>query len=1259
MALSVRSRLGPYEIQALLGAGAMGEVYRARDVRLRRSVAIKVLPSEVVEDPERLERFGEEARAAGSLSHPNVLTVFDVGVEDGVPYMVTELLEGATLGTLLGGSGLPFRRAADYGLQIARGLAAAHAKGIVHRDLKPQNLFVTTDGRVKILDFGLAQASVEVRAEEKTASAAWDAGLHLSGTMGYMSPEQTKGQRADHRSDLFAFGCVLYEMLSGRRAFGRETAAETLAAILKEEPEEIEGGERAVPSGLVHVVRRCLEKGPERRFQSAQDLAFALETLSGAGTTPGVGEGGVALRALVSLAVEGSGEEAMSLSRQLLPGHGGREAGGLCLFERPIDAVRFALACQEGLAGSEARARIGVHLGEVVLRGDEKPVEVDGASRETASCLTRLAEGGQTLLTRGAFDLARRAWVGVDKDRPPRWLAHGTYAFPDLEEGIDVFEVGIEGRSPLRAPTGGNDARRVTSERTTLGWRPAAGEDVPRRAKWELVERLGGGGFGEVWLSEHRKTGERRAFKFCFEAERLRGLKREVTLFRLLKETLGERDDIARVFDWNFDEAPYFIESEYTEGGSLSTWAKAQGGIQAVPLATRLELMAQVSEALAAAHSVGVLHKDVKPQNVLIAESGGKPRARLADFGIGLVRDASVLDGRGFTVTGFTELRSTASSGSGTRLYMAPELLEGKPPTTLADVYALGVMLYQVVVGDLERALAPGWERDVEDELLREDIASCAEGRPERRLGNALRLAERLRGLEERRAERENERKQKEESESVRRALETARGRRRVAVGVAVVTAAVLAVVSVLAVRAERARRSADRARADAEDLVNYMLGDLQTKLQAVGRLDPLEGAVEKARAYYEGVPREEVTKEGETRRAIALRQISNTSFLLGDARGAIPPCEESQAILKALLTRHPGELALETELGGTYLVCARPRRALGDWEMYRSDVWAGLAIMKEVASRDPENREALLVLARLHRHAVGEQAYASYAKANEQASIESSRAYHSIAKRLAARFPRDPEVLRELAGSYEALGWLHMYLDDDIGDEALEDARGAVDAAATAVSIDPGDAQNEEPLARAYSGNGNCKGGLGDVLEARGDLAGALESYQAGLGVLRKLIERDPANAQWRRLMGWAHARSGNALLRLGRLEEAEESSKAALALLVPVQERSQTWEDNRLTLAYARMLEGRLRAARGDRSRARAAWEAAAALVSPSAVGTDRLMPRWPYVTSLLLLDRTEEARPVIEKLAKGGGTEPEVRGLMREKGMALPAR
>jgi len=278
MTLAAGTRLGPYEIVSPLGAGGMGEVYKARDTRLGRDVAIKVLPAEVAGDADRLLRFEREARAASALNHPNILTVHDVGNEAGVSFLVTELLHGESLRESLSAGPLPARRVVEIATQVAHGLAAAHEKGIVHRDLKPENIFLPGNGPAKILDFGLARWEVRAAgtlSEAPTMAESTAAGVML-GTVGYMAPEQVRGERADARSDIFAFGCVLHEMLGGRNPFRRESAIESFHAILKEEPPSLDSA-ASIPPALEHIVRHCLEKLPERRFQSASDLAFALE----------------------------------------------------------------------------------------------------------------------------------------------------------------------------------------------------------------------------------------------------------------------------------------------------------------------------------------------------------------------------------------------------------------------------------------------------------------------------------------------------------------------------------------------------------------------------------------------------------------------------------------------------------------------------------------------------------------------------------------------------------------------------------------------------------------------------------------------------------------------------------------------------------------------------------------------------------------------------------------------------------------------
>jgi len=298
MPLTPGTKLGPYEILAPIGAGGMGEVYRAKDTRLAREVAVKILPPAFALDPERLRRFTSEAQAVAALNHPNILAIHDIGNEAGSQYLVMEFLDGESLRERLQAGALSIRKATEYAEQIAKGLAAAHDKGIVHRDLKPENIFVTRDGHVKILDFGLAKLTAlepKDANETLTRASATQPGVVL-GTVGYMSPEQVRGQVADQRSDIFSFGSIFYEMLSGKRAFTGDSSVEVMSAILKEEPPPLTEALRTIPPALDRIVHHCLEKNPAERFQSARDVAFNIASLSDLSST-GTGTGATATAA--------------------------------------------------------------------------------------------------------------------------------------------------------------------------------------------------------------------------------------------------------------------------------------------------------------------------------------------------------------------------------------------------------------------------------------------------------------------------------------------------------------------------------------------------------------------------------------------------------------------------------------------------------------------------------------------------------------------------------------------------------------------------------------------------------------------------------------------------------------------------------------------------------------------------------------------------------------------------------------------------
>ena len=624
------------------------------------------------------------------------------------------------------------------------------------------------------------------------------------------------------------------------------------------------------------------------------------------------------------------------LARNILAQHNGIEIdktdGFLLFFDRPIEAVNFCLDYHQALAelskevGVEVATRAGIHLGEVVVRknSDEdvargaNVVEVEGLAKPATARLMALAGGKQTLLSHSVFDVARRAAVGLEHGHGElRWVAHGGYLLKGVEDAVEVFEVGVEGFAPLAPPPDSEKAKRAADDGTVLGWRPAPDQEVPRRARWIVQEKLGEGGFGEVWLAQHQKTGDRRVFKFCYETERLKALQREVTLFRLLKEDLGDRQDINRILDWNFDEAPYFIEAEYCAAGSLIDWVRAQDGLEAVPVNTRLEIVAQVAEALAAAHSVGVLHKDVKPANVLIRSTQDEtPQICLADFGIGYVTDKSRLEGVDMTNFAVTDVLSDEeATATGTVRYLAPELLEERPATVQADIYALGVMLYQSVVGDFKKSLAPGWERGVEDELLREDIAAAVDGNPQRRLGNALRIAERLRSLDERWAEREAERQAAQQE--VR-----ARKRRRVAYFAAAVSSVMFVIAAIFSVMIYRAQQIAEENLQLAQRAVDETLTQLGSEdLADVPQMEEVRRRILAAALpfYLEFQKRQPSDPEMRMDPALAHRRLGDIYRLESDIDGADAEYQIAIDMLTTLAAQYPARADYRDALAHTH----------------------------------------------------------------------------------------------------------------------------------------------------------------------------------------------------------------------------------------------------------------------------------------------------------------------------------------------------
>lgn len=680
--------------------------------------------------------------------------------------------------------------------------------------------------------------------------------------------------------------------------------------------------------------------------------------------------------------------------------------GFMARFATASSAVESALRFQHALRardprlpeGLAFRVRIGLHLGEVADLGSDiyGKTKVIGLAADLAARVMGLATPGQVLMTRAAFDDARQYVrehppVGTDAKPPPalRWVAHGPYVFKGADEPIEVFEVGAEGAAPLAAPPDSDKAKRAAryDELETLGWRPASGLEIPRRKGWFLQRKLGEGGFGEVWLASQKASGSTRVFKFCFDADRLRSFKREVTLFKLIRQSLGSRDDIAELFEVQLEQPPFFLESEYAAGGNLLDWSARAGGIGTVPPAKRIDIVRRVAEAVAAAHSLGILHKDIKPANILMHEAqGGVYQPRLADFGIGVLVDKSQLAARNITVAGMTMsgLTENQSSRTGTRLYAPPESDQGRAFTVQGDVYALGVLLYQMVVGDLQRPLATGWARDVEDPILAEDIALSVDGDPARRLGSASEFAKRLASLDSRR--------QALEASLTRRERERRRQRRTRIVGACAAALAGLMVLVGLGWYRERAMHADTAAARDRSDKFGQFLVKV---FEAGAPIHASSGKFDFSKMLDEVAKDSSALDGGDPDTALRLR-LAMARFLhansrLDDAlahlRGAekhITPPETNTAIdalilrSKVLLDLKQPDDALAVAARAIAAVESRPAPAPGASAKDITPAITNLATALQDAGRLPQALEQFRLAVRLRRDHGTKQSLAS-----------------------------------------------------------------------------------------------------------------------------------------------------------------------------------------------------------------------------------------------------------------------------------------
>jgi serine/threonine-protein kinase len=956
------------------------------------------------------------------------------------------------------------------------------------------------------------------------------------------------------------------------------------------------------------------------------------------------------------------------VARDLLPLHNGVEIdkadGFLIMFERPVDAVGYALAYHQALAelslelSVQLRARAGIHMGEVFLRENEpddvargaKPLEVEGLAKVTAARVMSLAGGRQTLITEGAFKLARQAAEStVPAGGELLWLAHGPYLFKGVSEPIGIFEVGVLGESLLEVPTDTAKAHRAVAagEEITLGWRPGPGQEIPRRSGWILEKQLGEGGFGEVWQATQKETGEQRVFKFCYEADRLRALQREVTFFRLLKRTLGDRPEIVRLLDWSFEQAPYFLEMEYIEGCVLAAWAAERGGLSQVPTGERLEIIAQVAEALSAAHSVGILHKDIKPRNILIScDHQGACRAKLADFGISQIVDREALLAKGITVMGLTDVVPDSSSPViGSHHYMAPEVSEGKVATIQADIYSLGVILYQMIVGDLSHALAPGWRRDVADGLLAEDIALMVDGRPEKRPASALEVADRLRRLDERRTRR-----------AARLRRKVLRRRLRFHGAVAAV---VLLVVTIVAVQAIRARRQADRLRGQAEDLVSFMLGDLYDRLEPIGRLDVLDSAGEEVLKYYESLQEDEITDTSLAKHVKALNKLGDVRMAQGNLGGALVYFQKSLQFAKALHDRDPNDPQRKFDLGQSHFWVGDGYLRLGGIEDALTHMQRYLDLSLDLVEHQPNNSDWQFEVACGHTNIAD-----VLTRSGEDLALAGKhyRKALEISRELVALKPDSALYRIRLAKGNTKLGiWMETSGSDlplalSRYEEALEELEDLVD-------LDPTNMGLKRQLTNVYDRAGNLAMQIGEATEATRYL-------QCQKDLCTDLTSIDPSNVEWQeicvnnhinsgialslqgftgqalerygaalhgtsdrpeiqRLQAAAHNQMGRIYLDSGNLSRALEAAQRAHVLIVQLAEARPNDRSVLQTRAECHLLEGDIHAAQGRYGEAEDSWQHALEAIRPIAQTSAYYRLLDPWIRAKLSLGQYEEVK------------------------------
>jgi tetratricopeptide (TPR) repeat protein len=920
-------------------------------------------------------------------------------------------------------------------------------------------------------------------------------------------------------------------------------------------------------------------------------------------------------------------------------------AGGeaeLRLHESIPDALTEALELNRRYA-----LAVAIHHGPCLATADGvRPLD---ATAMVARALAEAAAPDRLLLSERSFEAlagelpADAPWVSTLS-----WRALGRYRIEGEPEDLGVVEVSAKGRVSDVPPEHSGALVRLPDEGLIPGWRAAVGQEVPLRPGWRLERKLGAGGFGEAWLGRREGDGEARVFKFCYHASRLTSLKREVTLFRLLQKGLAGCEGIVPLLDWHLDSPPYFLESAYVAGGDLRRWAVSRGGLASLPLAQRLGLAAQMGEALAAAHAVGVLHKDIKPSNVLIEDGSDGPRVRLADFGVGAITDELRAEASEMTVVGGGS-RSALFAGTaligGTPMYMAPELFEGRPPSIHGDAFALGVVLYQLAVGDFGRALGADWQDDIASPVLREDIAALTARDPALRRTDLRALAAGLRRVEEREAALHA---------AERAAARAARGRRlrRLLVPalaavtlLALVLAGMLQRISEEAARANAEAERANREAASAREVTDFFVG-----LFRIANPDESRGAQVTVREVLDrGAERVDAELAGQPLvRARLLNVIGNVYRQLGLFRDAAPMLERGIDIERAFGVE-PLVLA-----GGMNRLAAVYADS-GDYARAVPLLEESLALMEASGlDTDPHYGDALSILGSV---------------LNDMGARE--RAGPVLERTLAWRRQHLAAESLPIAVSLNNLGFHRLQSGDyrgaaELFEQALEIRRRALgeEHSETAITWNNvaavrrirGDLEEAEEGARRATAIWEATLGdqhahttvgwhnLGALARMRGDLEESRRHFERSLAVRRASFEGDhpwlasatgelastlsalgehaQAEALARESLalrisrhgedhhetGLARLRLADILLAAGRFDAAADEASTALDRMRQSQAAAPEDRGLRQDLAQALLLSGRVAVRSRDREEAVAHWQQALALLE-GIEGEDRL--------------------------------------------------